>query len=319
MIEESKKENQIKLAILENLTKEGERRKYVIAGVIILFLILRFVLKPFPYFYYIAAAIFLVFSSIILIIFFLKKNPNIKLGKIRLIVGLIIFGEILVLGVSFYFFIPIAIFYQMRISIILIPFFLLYAVLIYPLFISKKINDFFYLFAFIILTALTLAEYFGIYPSYSNYPIPKNLIMPLYIAIIPISIAIFTFLAIRNSMDYFWGRFSQMNIELKESNIELEEKVKERTKELEKKSEELQAAKDILEIKVKARTRELEEFADGLEQKIQARTEELQERIDELEVFHKLMVNREMRMIELKEEVRVLKNELTNIKNNKTS
>jgi hypothetical protein len=250
-----------------------------------------------------------------LVVSLIKKDPNIRLKKIRWIVGVIIFGEILILSGVFYFFIPIAIFYQIRISIILIPFFLLYAVLIYPLFISKIINDLFYIFSFIILTTLTLVEYFGIYPSYSNYPISEKLTIPLYMAIVPISIAAVTFLVIRNSMDYFWGRFSQMNIELKESNIELEEKVSERTKELQKKSEELQEAKDVLEIKVGARTRELKEFAEGLEQKIQLRTEELQERIDELEVFHKLMVNRELRMIELKEEVSALKKESADIKN----
>lgn len=314
-MEESKKENQIKLAILDNLTKEGKRRKYVILGAIVLFLTLGIVLKPFPYFYYIAAVLLLFLSLIVLAIYFLKKDPKIRLKKIRWIIGVIIFGEILILSGAFYFFIPIAIFYQIRISIILIPFFLLYAVLIYPLFISKLINDLFYIFSFIILTTLTLVEYFGIYPSYPNYPISENLTIPLYIAIVPISIAAVTFLVIRNSMDYFWGRFSQMNIELKESNVELEEKVSERTRELQKKSEELQEAKDVLEIKVGARTRELKEFAEGLEQKIQLRTEELQERIDELEVFHKLMVNRELRMIELKEEVNTLKKELADIKN----
>ncbi|MCX6738045.1 MAG: hypothetical protein NTY11_01330 [Candidatus Parcubacteria bacterium] len=310
MTEESKKENQIKLAILDNLTKEGKRRKYVILGVIILFLILGIVLKPFPYFYYIAATLLLVLSSIILAISLLKKNPNNSLKKVRRTIGTIIFGELFILSISFYFFIPIAIFYQIRISIILIPFFLLYAVLIYPLFISKKINDLFYIFSFIVLTILTLAEYLGIYPSYSNYPISKDLIMPLHIAIIPISIAAITLLIIRNSMDYFWGRFSQMNIELKELNTELERKVKERTRELQKKSEELQEAKDVLEIKVRARTRELKEFAEELEQKIQLRTRELQERVDELEVFHKFTVNRELKMIELKEEISALKKEL---------
>lgn len=44
-----------------------------------------------------------------------------------------------------------------------------------------------------------------------------------------------------------------------------------------------------------------------LEKKVKQRTKELQERIDELEKFHKLAVGRELKMIELKEEIKKLK------------
>jgi methyl-accepting chemotaxis protein len=66
----------------------------------------------------------------------------------------------------------------------------------------------------------------------------------------------------------------------------------------------LEETKDILQIKVKARTKELEELAESLEEKVNQRTEELQERIDQLEKFHKLTVGRELKMIELKKEIK---------------
>jgi len=69
-------------------------------------------------------------------------------------------------------------------------------------------------------------------------------------------------------------------------------------------------AKDILEIKVQARTRQLEELNQMLEEKVKEKTQELQKRIDELEKFHKLTVGRELKMMELKKELERLKEEL---------
>ncbi|MBU1045611.1 hypothetical protein KJ616_00625 [Patescibacteria group bacterium] len=310
MTEVFKRESQVKSAILENLGKERRRRKYIILGTIAFFLAIRLAIKPFPYFYYITAGCLLSLFLIIPATHYLKKDSKMKIGVIRLIVGAIIFIELLTLGAVLYFFMPVALFYQMRISIIAIPFFLLYAVLIYPLLVSRKSNDLFYFFSLVMVSALSLLEYAGRYPDYSHYPISEEPALALYAAIIPIVIALFIFLTMRSSMSQFWGQFSKMNLELKGLNIELEEKVKERTTELQKKSEELEEAKNILEIKVAARTRELEESAEQLEENIKLRTKELQERIDELETFHKLTVGRELKMIELKKEIEDLKEQL---------
>ena len=73
----------------------------------------------------------------------------------------------------------------------------------------------------------------------------------------------------------------------------------------------LKEEKDVLEVRVKARTKELEELAQELEEKVKARTKELQNRVDELEKFHKLTVGRELKMIELKKEIARLKKMLS--------
>ena len=80
--------------------------------------------------------------------------------------------------------------------------------------------------------------------------------------------------------------FNQMSSDLKKSRTALEE------------------SKDVLEVKVVARTKELQELADKLEEKVGERTKELQKRLDELERFHRLTVGRELKMIELKKELR---------------
>ncbi|MCK4781346.1 hypothetical protein KAS79_00255 [Candidatus Parcubacteria bacterium] len=69
----------------------------------------------------------------------------------------------------------------------------------------------------------------------------------------------------------------------------------------------LEEEKTSLEIKVNARTRELKELTQSLDQKVKQRTKELQDRVDELERFHKLTVGREVKMIELKKEIKELK------------
>jgi len=110
---------------------------------------------------------------------------------------------------------------------------------------------------------------------------------------------------------------------LEESQKSLEQKVKERTQELEE-------AKQSLETKVRARTKELRELAQSLEQKVKERTKslqkktlevtaksnELKKKVAELEKMNKLMVDRELRMRELKKEIGELKEKLNISKEN---
>lgn len=55
---------------------------------------------------------------------------------------------------------------------------------------------------------------------------------------------------------------------------------------------------------------ELKKLQRELEQKVEKRTKQLQEKVDEMEKFDRLTVGRELRMIELKEEIERLKQEL---------
>ncbi|MBI5912970.1 HAMP domain-containing protein [Candidatus Azambacteria bacterium] len=63
-----------------------------------------------------------------------------------------------------------------------------------------------------------------------------------------------------------------------------------------------------LEQRVKERTGELEQLKAGLEQTVMERTQEMKEKMEELEKFKKLTVGRELKMIELKKEIEMLKN-----------
>jgi len=83
-----------------------------------------------------------------------------------------------------------------------------------------------------------------------------------------------------------------------------------RTTELEEIKEKLEEEKAVLEIKVKARTRDLEESAIILEEKVKERTKEVEEKMKELEKINKLAIGRELKMIELKNQIEELKEKL---------
>ena len=98
---------------------------------------------------------------------------------------------------------------------------------------------------------------------------------------------------------------------------ELTEEFNVMIKELKAAKEALESERTVLEIKVKARTRQLEELAQGLDERVKEKTKELQERVAELEKFHKLTVGRELKMIELKEELEKLKKDNQKLKGRK--
>jgi HAMP domain-containing protein len=98
--------------------------------------------------------------------------------------------------------------------------------------------------------------------------------------------------------------------ELKEAKLVLEKKVEERTLELKEAATSLEDSKDVLEIKIRARTLELEELSKGLDRQVKEKTKELQEKIKDLEVFQRLSLGRELKMVELKEEIKKLKDQL---------
>lgn len=81
---------------------------------------------------------------------------------------------------------------------------------------------------------------------------------------------------------------------------------------LKKSKDALEDAKAALEINVAARTRELQELVNGLESEVQRRTKEVYERMKELERFQSLSVGRELKMIELKKELRKFNEGATN-------
>ena len=60
-----------------------------------------------------------------------------------------------------------------------------------------------------------------------------------------------------------------------------------------------------------------EDLRKNLEKKVKERTKQLQERVDELEKFRRLTEGRELRMVELKEEIKKLKEELEKQKGRK--
>lgn len=80
--------------------------------------------------------------------------------------------------------------------------------------------------------------------------------------------------------------------------------LKKKTQLLRKAKDNLENERKSLEEKVKKRTQELEDEKIHLSEKVKERTMDLQGRVDELERFHSLVKDRELKMVELKKEIK---------------
>ena len=95
--------------------------------------------------------------------------------------------------------------------------------------------------------------------------------------------------------------------------IELEE-LREKTTQIEEARRALEEANEVLEVRVAARTREWQSLAANLEVQVKERTKEMQDKVRELEKFNSLAIGRELKMVELKREIKELKEELVKLK-----
>ncbi len=99
---------------------------------------------------------------------------------------------------------------------------------------------------------------------------------------------------------------------------ELAENFNKMTRELQEAKEKMEEEKNILEIKVKARTRELNQLNKELEDKVQERMIEIEKKLKEHEKMSKLMVGREMRMVEIKKQIKEAEEEIKRLKKENT-
>jgi len=144
---------------------------------------------------------------------------------------------------------------------------------------------------------LAFLEYFGILPHQNVFYLSPDLYQdPSYVLI---TLIIGSIVALPY-IGYLSGTSS--------------EALRKREEELSDTYKKISEAKATLEIKVKARTKELENLTRGLEEKIQQRTKELQARVEDLEKFSKIVVGRELKMVELKEKIEELEKNNKNIK-----
>ncbi len=159
-------------------------------------------------------------------------------------------------------------------------------------FLPKKKTYILYFITIFLYSALALLEYFQILPHMAVFGYPQELYRNPFFILTQILVSAASLFFISENC----GSYS--------------EKLKNKQRQLINAQKEIDEAREVLEIKVRARTRELQDLTGKQEEIIKERTKEIQERIEELERFQKLSVGRELKMIELKEEIKTLKKEL---------
>jgi signal transduction histidine kinase len=270
-----------------NLAKKG------LPVILIVLLLAKFILKA-PFSNWVFPLVIYLFISVFLLFYVESKR----------VLDLVMMTNMLVAAVLLYMMMPIIINYLGSVSLLVFITNIFYIGNIFnPS--SEKASIFFFLFASsLIAAALIFCEYFGVYPQYQNYVVNnfflkdfKHLISSLLILLG--SFFFFTF-HVNNFLNLLRDKVDELNKirrELFSLNQILEERVRERTKELEE-------ARSVLEIKVQARKEELKKLASNLEKQVKERTRALEKKAEELQEVNRLIVERELKMIKIKEQLR---------------
>lgn len=137
-------------------------------------------------------------------------------------------------------------------------------------------------------TAIVLSEYYGIVSHRFYYLFKSGIFENLQITV---------YFLVTQSFALFGGAiFASLLAEI----------LAKKEADLKGKNRQLEEAKGFLEVKVQARKQELKNLTASLEEQIESRANELQNKMVELENFNKLVVDRELEMIELKKEIKEL-------------
>lgn len=113
---------------------------------------------------------------------------------------------------------------------------------------------------------------------------------------------------------YFFNKSTEKIIETNFHLTKAKEELEASNLELKKAKKELEKSKTSLEWEVQERTKELKLLTQSLEHQVEKRTKEFQDKLEELEQFHRLTVGRELKIVQLKEEIAELKKELEKYK-----
>ena len=100
---------------------------------------------------------------------------------------------------------------------------------------------------------------------------------------------------------------TRVYLETKDEFEQLSEIFNKIAEELEKSHSTAEQAKDIAEVRIRAKTQELGEIINNLEEKIRGRSTELQRMIGESEKFQTIVKGREKEIVELKKTINKLK------------
>jgi hypothetical protein len=156
----------------------------------------------------------------------------------------------------------------------------------------------------LVATLMTLLASLLVFPDLEITFIEKSVIFIL--------ICVLSFVALK-----YTHQLSEEKVVFKETIEKRAKELEDTTFQLKQAKESSEAASSVLDKKVKERTRDLQGLNDNLEKLVRERTKELEkktkqleEKIVELEQFSDIFVNRENKMVELKERVRELEEKL---------
>jgi len=284
-----------RVILLHSLARQVKMRRFLLPSFVLFAFLFSLVLPSFPNCVLGICLIFFSFGLFFFFVSYAKKTSHLLKDQVYRLLASIFVLEILAAWFGFYLIAPVLIYYSFPLFYIAALFFVFYLIFNSSLIEIAPYQTFFYSFAWLGLTFLSLLENSDFLLSYKHYPLPTEYLSSIPTTTLTVILSGAVIFATQLIVNYTHDRSGWITRQLKTINERLQDRLGQRNTEAINLRRSLRDAKQTLETRSRTwdhQTKQLmQTFRQTMEQKKRTEGEHQKEQVEELKETSSALLN----------------------------